>query len=94
MASRIAVLLLLGVVCVGFATAQMLLDCCLNVSNKPVPLQILQSYNIQEAGDGCKIGATTFLTKVGRTLCVSHPLDKAWVRKYIKHLDERKTRHD
>ncbi|XP_068455041.1 C-C motif chemokine 13-like [Clinocottus analis] len=92
MASTTAALLLLGVLCVGFASAEIAVDCCLTVSEKPVPLQRLQSYTLQEAGKGCQISATGFITKLGRTLCVSHPNDKAWVKSYIKHLDERRLR--
>uniref|UniRef100_A0A8C2Z5V0 Uncharacterized protein n=1 Tax=Cyclopterus lumpus TaxID=8103 RepID=A0A8C2Z5V0_CYCLU len=33
-----------------------------------------------------------FITKLGRTLCVSHPDDAKWVRRYIKHLDESRPR--
>ncbi|XP_031161814.1 C-C motif chemokine 19-like isoform X2 [Sander lucioperca] len=91
MASRIAVLLLLGVICVGFASAEIVMDCCLKVAEKPLPLTILQSYTIQEAGKGCEISATAFITKVGRILCVSHPRDKPWVRSHIKHLDQKRS---
>ncbi|XP_049907199.1 C-C motif chemokine 19-like [Epinephelus moara] len=92
MASRIAALLLLGVICIGFARAQVVVDCCLSVAEKPLPLQIIVSYNIQEAGRGCDISATAFITKVGRQLCVSHPKDKPWVRNHIKYLDDKKQR--
>ncbi|XP_034397716.1 C-C motif chemokine 13-like [Cyclopterus lumpus] len=87
-----ALLLLLGVLCVGFASAEIAVDCCLTVSKKPMPLQRLQSYTLQEAGKGCQISATGFITKLGRTLCVSHPDDAKWVRRYIKHLDESRPR--
>ncbi|XP_031698294.1 C-C motif chemokine 19-like [Anarrhichthys ocellatus] len=91
MASTTA-LLLLGVLCVGFASAEIVVDCCLTVAEKPMPLRIIQSYTIQEAGKGCGISATGFITKSGRTLCVSHPNDKQWVRTYIKYLDEKRSR--
>ncbi|KAJ4941971.1 hypothetical protein JOQ06_011842 [Pogonophryne albipinna] len=80
MASRIALLLLLGVICVGFASAQIAQDCCIKVAEKRLPLQILKSYTIQDAGQGCSISATVFVSKVGKTLCVPHPNDKAWVK--------------
>ncbi|XP_037338302.2 C-C motif chemokine 19-like [Pungitius pungitius] len=90
MASSTAALLLLGLLCVGFASAEMMVDCCLTVAEKPMPLHLLQSYTIQEAGNGCRISATGFITKLGKTLCVSHPNNKLWVRKYIKYLDEKR----
>ncbi|XP_034728826.1 C-C motif chemokine 19-like [Etheostoma cragini] len=91
MASRIAVLLLLGVICVGFASAEIVVDCCLTVAEKPLPLTIIHSYTIQERGKGCEISATAFITKVGRILCVSHPRDKAWVRSHINYLDKKRS---
>ncbi|KAF1389587.1 hypothetical protein PFLUV_G00074980 [Perca fluviatilis] len=63
MASRVAVLLLLGVICVGLASAEIVVDCCLKVAEKPLPLTIIQSYAIQEGGNGCEISATAFITK-------------------------------
>ncbi|XP_060894224.1 C-C motif chemokine 19a.2 isoform X2 [Labrus mixtus] len=92
MASRIAALLLLGVVCVGFVTAEIAVDCCLKTTSKRFPLIIVSSYVIQEAGQGCDIGATAIITKAGRTLCISHPSEDTWVGDYIKHL-ERKQRN-
>ncbi|XP_075961169.1 C-C motif chemokine 19-like [Anarhichas minor] len=80
MASTTALLLLLGVLCVGFASADIMSQCCMRVTGKPMPLRVIQSYTIQEAGKGCPIRAALFITKSGRTLCVSHPNDKQWVR--------------
>ncbi|TKS77906.1 C-C motif chemokine 19 [Collichthys lucidus] len=89
MASRVSALLLLGVICVGFAAAEIAKDCCLLTSPKHLPLNILVGYKIQEAGQGCLINATVFFTKGGRTLCVSHPSEQAWVRKRIEHLKKK-----
>nr|XP_046242341.1 C-C motif chemokine 19-like [Scatophagus argus] len=90
MASRAAALLLLGFICVGFATAEIAVDCCLRTTNKFLPLQILDHYIIQDAGKGCEISATAFITKVGRTLCVSHPSEEDWVKKHIAFLERKK----
>uniref|UniRef100_UPI0037E92E5A C-C motif chemokine 19-like n=1 Tax=Semicossyphus pulcher TaxID=241346 RepID=UPI0037E92E5A len=87
MASRIAALLLLGVVCLGFATAEVLVDCCLETTDKRVPLKIIDRHIVQEAGQGCDIGATAFITKIGKILCISHPSQEEWVRNYIKYLE-------
>lgn len=38
--------------------AQIVVDCCLKVSEKRLPLHILVSYTIQGAGKGCEISAT------------------------------------
>ncbi|XP_059192473.1 C-C motif chemokine 21-like [Centropristis striata] len=89
MASRTALLLLLGVICLGFATAEVPVDCCLKVTEKRFPLQLILSYTVQEAGKGCDLSATAFLTKQGRRLCVSHPNDQAWVQSHITHIDRR-----
>ncbi|XP_035514619.1 C-C motif chemokine 19-like [Morone saxatilis] len=92
MASRVAALLLLGVLCVGFASGEIAVDCCLSASSKRLPLKIIESYTIQDAGKGCDVKATRFLTIAGRTLCVSHPDDAEWVRKHIAALEKRKLR--
>ncbi|XP_045890053.1 uncharacterized protein LOC123959811 [Micropterus dolomieu] len=92
MASRVTALLLLGFICVGFASAQIVVDCCLKVSEKRLPLHILVSYTIQGAGKGCEISATAFITKAGKTLCVSHPADQSWVQSHIDYLEKKKQR--
>ncbi|XP_076587583.1 C-C motif chemokine 20-like [Chaetodon auriga] len=93
MASRVTALLLLGVVCFGFAAAEIVVDCCLRTTDKRLPLQILDSYIIQDAGKGCDISATAFITKVGKKLCVSHHSKLAWVKNYINILDKKKGGH-
>ncbi|KAK2838046.1 hypothetical protein Q5P01_015258 [Channa striata] len=90
MASRVAALLLLGIVCTGFVAAEVAVDCCLMVVDKHLPLHILASYSIQEAGKGCEISATVFITKAGRTLCVVHPSERQWVKSHVKYLENKK----
>ncbi|XP_051279323.1 C-C motif chemokine 19-like [Dicentrarchus labrax] len=92
MASRVAALLLLGVFCVGFASGEMAVDCCLSVVSKHLPIKVIVNYKIQEAGKGCDISATTFITKAGRKLCLPHPDDEEWVRNHIAALDKRNPR--
>ena len=41
--------------------AQIAQDCCVKVAEKRLPLQILQSYTIQDAGQGCSISATVYV---------------------------------
>ncbi|XP_040011915.1 C-C motif chemokine 20-like [Xiphias gladius] len=93
MASRVAALLLLGVICAGFAAAEIAVDCCLSTTDRFLPLIKIASYTIQEAGRGCDISATVFITKAGKTLCVVHPSERAWVKSHIKLLDKRSRAH-
>ncbi|XP_041793644.1 C-C motif chemokine 8-like [Chelmon rostratus] len=93
MASRVAVLFLLGVICFGFVAAEIVVDCCLTTTKRRLPIQILDSYIIQDAGKGCDIGATAFITKVGKTLCVSHHSELPWVKSYIDFLEKKKQGH-
>ncbi|XP_075903348.1 uncharacterized protein LOC142902300 [Nelusetta ayraudi] len=88
MASRVAALLLLGVVCVELVSAQRLLDCCKSASTKSFPAQAVQSYIIQDEGRGCDIKATVGNKK----LCVSHPDDQEWVRDLINLVNNRRPR--
>ncbi|XP_073323155.1 C-C motif chemokine 24-like [Pagrus major] len=90
MASRVAALLLLGVICVGFASGQTAVDCCLTTVDKFLPLSRINGYIIQEAGNGCDKSATVFTTKTGRILCVSHPSKLQWVRSHIESLEAKK----
>ncbi|XP_017286306.1 C-C motif chemokine 21-like [Kryptolebias marmoratus] len=90
MASRVAALFLLGLVCFQLTEAQIPVDCCLKVSEKRLPSKNLVSYTIQEAGKGCDISATVFLNRHNMKLCVAHPDENKWVQKLIKILDKKK----
>ncbi|XP_069379410.1 C-C motif chemokine 20-like [Paralichthys olivaceus] len=95
MASRLAAaLLLLGVICTGFAGAEVVVDCCLSTTDKIFPLIRIESYVLQEAGNGCDISATVFITKNEKTLCIIHPKDSnkktKWVKSHIEHLNNRR----
>nr|XP_020450727.1 C-C motif chemokine 20-like [Monopterus albus] len=90
MASRVAALLLLGIICTGFAAAEIVLDCCLDTTKKFLPRHILVGYSIQEAGKGCDISATAFITRAGKKLCVVHPSKGEWVQRHITFLDNKK----
>uniref|UniRef100_A0A3B5K317 C-C motif chemokine 13-like n=1 Tax=Takifugu rubripes TaxID=31033 RepID=A0A3B5K317_TAKRU len=80
----------LALVCIEFAAAEVVLDCCKTKTSKFFPLQRIQSYRIQDSGTGCDIDATVFVTKNGRHLCVSHPSEEKWVKKHIDALEKRK----
>ncbi|XP_029916390.1 C-C motif chemokine 21-like [Myripristis murdjan] len=87
MAARVALLLLLAVICIGFAAAEIPADCCLSVTDKRIPRNLVESFEVQEAGQGCDISATLFITKkVGKRLCAPHPSLSKWVRDLINRL--------
>lgn len=44
--------------CIDLPAAEVVMDCCLQKSEKYLPPKILVSYSIQEAGKGCEIRAT------------------------------------
>ncbi|XP_063346824.1 C-C motif chemokine 20-like [Pelmatolapia mariae] len=90
MASRVAALLLLGVLCFSFASGEIAVDCCLQAIDKRLPSKNIVDYIIQEAGKGCEISATVFITNHGRTLCVIHPSQKPWVRNLINIVNKKK----
>ncbi|XP_012720747.2 C-C motif chemokine 20 [Fundulus heteroclitus] len=93
MASKVAALLLLGLVCFQLATAQMVMDCCLSVSEKRLNPKNLVSYRNQVAGMGCDISATVFVNKKGLKLCMVPAEENAWVQHLIKVLDKRRLSH-
>ncbi|XP_022609477.1 C-C motif chemokine 24-like [Seriola dumerili] len=90
MASRVAALLLLSIICTEFAAAEVPVDCCKKASKTLIPKKIIESYTILEAGQGCDISATVFITKGGKRLCAVHPSVEGWVRSHINFLDLKK----
>uniref|UniRef100_A0A3Q1HFY4 C-C motif chemokine 21-like n=1 Tax=Acanthochromis polyacanthus TaxID=80966 RepID=A0A3Q1HFY4_9TELE len=75
MASKVAALLLLGIICFGLAAADIPADCCLKTSDRRFPPKLIASYTLQDANKGCPIKATVVITKLGRKLCLAHPDD-------------------
>ncbi|KAM7077751.1 C-C motif chemokine 19 [Ciconia maguari] len=53
------------------------LDCCLWMSERPIPRQIVQDYWLQLVQDGCDIPAAMFIITKGKRLC--DPLQAPWV---------------
>ncbi|AWP07656.1 putative eotaxin-like isoform 4 [Scophthalmus maximus] len=94
MASRVAALLLLGVICARFAQGEMVVDCCLSTTDKFFPLIKIETYTLQHAGQGCDLSATVFITKAARTVCIVHPSAEnkrtKWVKSHIQYLDNKK----
>ncbi|MED6252980.1 hypothetical protein ATANTOWER_020356 [Ataeniobius toweri] len=94
MASKVAALLLLGLICFEFAAAQIAVDCCLRVeSEKRLNRRNLVSYTIQKAGMGCDINATVFVNRKNMKLCVVPPEGNPGVQKIIDFMNKRTQRH-
>ncbi|KAL3975293.1 actin-related protein 10 [Sarotherodon galilaeus] len=72
------------------AICEIAVDCCLQAIDKRLPSKNIVDYIIQEAGKGCEISATAFITNSGRTLCVIHPSQKPWVRNLINIVNKKK----
>ncbi|XP_061585878.1 C-C motif chemokine 19-like [Cololabis saira] len=89
MASRLSALFFLGVICLGLVSAEIAVDCCLQVSGKRLPFKNIVRYIIQDAGKGCDISATVFTMKNGQNLCAEHPSANKWVKTTIQRLDKR-----
>ncbi|XP_066566785.1 C-C motif chemokine 19 [Amia ocellicauda] len=62
-------------------------DCCLRVSDKPIPLHVVRTYMSQKVGDGCDISAIIFITKGELRLCA--PTGLAWVKDLKIKVDSR-----
>ncbi|KAJ8005603.1 hypothetical protein DPEC_G00119650 [Dallia pectoralis] len=91
MAPRLAALLLVVTVCLGYTQAfsDLPLDCCLVVTDMPFPRSFkVVAHLLQTTDRGCDIDATVFITKTGMRLCTPHPKDSAWVAKYIKRMEK------
>ncbi|XP_005808851.1 C-C motif chemokine 20-like [Xiphophorus maculatus] len=93
MASKVSALLFLGIICFQVATAQIVMDCCLSVSEKRLIPKNIVSYKLQVAGSGCDISATVFMNKKGMKLCVVPPEGNQWVKNLIKTVDRRHSQH-
>ncbi|KAM6188032.1 LOW QUALITY PROTEIN: C-C motif chemokine 19-like [Sarcoramphus papa] len=62
-----------------------ILDCCLWMSKRPIPQQIVQDYWLQLVQDSCDIPAAMFITTKGKHLCA--PLQAPWVVRLREKLD-------
>ncbi|XP_026100982.1 C-C motif chemokine 19 [Carassius auratus] len=71
------------------AQADLALDCCLTVSHKTIPRQVLLSYRKQLRVDGCSRDAVVFTTRKGLKLCAPTAEKEPWVKETIKFLDTR-----
>ncbi|KAI2552501.1 CCL19 isoform 2 [Pan troglodytes] len=59
-------------------------DCCLSVTQKPIPGYIVRNFHYLLIKDGCRVPAVVFTTLRGRQLCA--PPDQPWVERIIQRL--------
>ncbi|XP_018959783.1 C-C motif chemokine 19a.1 [Cyprinus carpio] len=71
------------------AQADLAMDCCLTVSHKAIPKQVLLTHRKQFRVDGCPRDAVVFRTRKGLNLCAPPAEEEAWVKETIKFLDTR-----
>ncbi|XP_072288836.1 C-C motif chemokine 19-like [Eucyclogobius newberryi] len=67
---------------------QIPLDCCLQVTNRPVPKGLLVDYSVQVAGQGCDIDAVVLVTRQQRTVCIPPSYSK--LHQILEHVDKLK----
>ncbi|MEQ2268906.1 hypothetical protein XENORESO_018342 [Xenotaenia resolanae] len=75
--------------CSTVTVAQILVDCCLSVTNKQIDKRFVVDYH--EQARSCSVDATVLVTRLGKKLCVP-PKEQQWVKKVIKHVDHLKQR--
>ncbi|XP_006898610.1 PREDICTED: c-C motif chemokine 19 [Elephantulus edwardii] len=59
-------------------------DCCLSVTQRPIPRTIVRSFRYLLLKDGCRVPAVVFTTLRGHQLCA--PPDQPWVERLIRRL--------
>uniref|UniRef100_A0A8I6A271 C-C motif chemokine n=1 Tax=Rattus norvegicus TaxID=10116 RepID=A0A8I6A271_RAT len=59
-------------------------DCCLSVTQRPIPGNIVKAFRYLLIQDGCRVPAVVFTTLRGYQLCA--PLDQPWVERIIRRL--------
>ncbi|XP_039615070.1 C-C motif chemokine 19-like [Polypterus senegalus] len=70
-----------------FGDSNTVQDCCLHVSNHPIPFKLVRSYKKQELSNGCLIEAIVFITIKNRSLCA--PVNSLWVTVLQKKIDKK-----
>ncbi|XP_049627064.1 C-C motif chemokine 19 [Suncus etruscus] len=63
-------------------------DCCLSVTQRPIPKNIVKAFRYLLMKDGCIVPAVVFTTLRGHQLCA--PPDQPWVKRIIKRLQRQK----
>ncbi|XP_045145318.1 C-C motif chemokine 19 [Echinops telfairi] len=59
-------------------------DCCLSLTQRPIPVSLVRGFRYLLPKDGCRVPAVVFTTVRGYQLCA--PLDKNWVKRIIRRL--------
>ncbi|CAH6790279.1 C-C motif chemokine 19 [Phodopus roborovskii] len=59
-------------------------DCCLSVTQRPIPVNIVKAFRYLLNKDGCRVPAVVFTTLRGYQLCA--PPDQPWVERIIRRL--------
>ncbi|XP_040595687.1 C-C motif chemokine 19 isoform X1 [Mesocricetus auratus] len=59
-------------------------DCCLSVTQRPIPGNIVKAFRYLLIKDGCRVPAVVFTTLRGYQLCA--PPDQPWVERIIRRL--------
>ncbi|XP_020032371.2 C-C motif chemokine 19 [Castor canadensis] len=59
-------------------------DCCLSVTQRPIPRNIVKAFRYLLIKDGCRVPAVVFTTLRGHQLCA--PPDQPWVERIIWRL--------
>ncbi|XP_005808852.1 C-C motif chemokine 3-like [Xiphophorus maculatus] len=76
------------IICCSTVTeAQVPVDCCLLVANKPISKKLIADY--REQNQGCSIDATILVTRRGLKLCAPTKEEK-WVEDVMTHVDHLK----
>uniref|UniRef100_A0A8C2LRB1 C-C motif chemokine n=1 Tax=Cricetulus griseus TaxID=10029 RepID=A0A8C2LRB1_CRIGR len=90
MAPRVALLLVFSLLVLGTFPAPALggandaEDCCLSVTQRPIPGNIVKAFRYLLIKDGCRVPAVVFTTLRGYQLCA--PPDQPWVERIIRRL--------
>ncbi|XP_006060498.1 C-C motif chemokine 19 isoform X1 [Bubalus bubalis] len=65
-------------------------DCCLSVTQRPIPVFLVRAYRYLLLKDGCRLPAVVFTTQRGHELCA--PPDQPWVGRIIRRLKKNSAR--
>ncbi|KAG5841013.1 hypothetical protein ANANG_G00195090 [Anguilla anguilla] len=71
--------------CSSLTQGEQALDCCLKVSQAPIPKKIVKGYEKQVKGQGCDINAVVFTSLRNRKLCA--PTNPSWVKDLMVAVD-------
>ncbi|KAB0346594.1 hypothetical protein FD754_011451 [Muntiacus muntjak] len=89
-ASLLAVSLLILCVSPALGGANDAEDCCLSVTQRPIPVFLVRAYRYLLLKDGCRLPAVVFTTQRGHELCA--PPDQPWVDRIIRRLKRNSAR--